>query len=274
MRSQYGGHSTGNPLILLLAAALSAAFVTVQPAPVFAQSQVLSPAKLARDGYALTKNEAENIESLLRNKPDDLAVRTRLLGFYFRGAARVYPREVTIEARRRHILWLIENSPDSEASALSEATIDAKGHALADPAGFEQASLLRQAHSVEPNSREWPMRIGTVYALGILGVDMVNQNGLPTSHNAEEVRNAFALRAIDELKASWDATVIGVAGNILGQYGLMLSATYGPDRFAVDHTALSEAFLARARELEPANPRWPSDLEQLRKLRSAANPTK
>ena len=42
-------------------------------------------------------------------------------------------------------------------------------------------------------------------------------------------------------------------------------------KFVVDHTALSEAFLARAQELEPTNPRWPADLEQLRKLRSTAN---
>ena len=92
---------------------LGAAFVTAQLTPGFAQSPgVTSPAKLARDGYALTRSEAEDIESSLKNKPDDLAARTKLLGFYFRGAMRVYPRDVTIEARRRHILWLIENKPD------------------------------------------------------------------------------------------------------------------------------------------------------------------
>ena len=312
MRSQYGGHSTrGAPITSMLAAAvLSAAFVTVQLTPAFAQSPgVTSPAKLARDGYTLTRNEAEDIEFSLKTKPDDLAARTRLLGFYYRGAMRVYTRDVTIEARRRHILWLIEHNPDSEASTLSEATIDAKGHALADAAGFEQASvlwmeqarrhardarvlshaanffrlsdkeqavsLLRQAQSAEPNSREWPVRIGYVYALGILGVDMVNQNGLPTSHNAEEARGAFALRAIDELKASSDATVVGVAGSIVGQYGLMLGVKQrGPDKFAVDHTALSDAFLARAQELEPANPQWPGVLERLRELRSTASQPK
>ena len=295
---------------MLAAAVLGAAFVTVQLTPACAQSPgVTAPAKLAREGYALTRNDAEDIESLLKNKPDDLAARTKLLGFYFRGATRVYPREVTIEARRRHILWLIENSPDSEASALSEATIDAKGHALADPAGFEQASalwieqarhhaqdvrvlshaarffvlsnkeravsLLRQAQSAEPNSREWPARIGYVYALGILGVDMVNQNGLPTSHDAAEAKSAFALRAIDELMASSDATMVGVAGTILGPNGLILSAICrGPDKFAVDHTALSDAFLARAQQLEPANPQWSRGLEQLRKLRSTADQSK
>ena len=206
-------------------------------------------------------------------------------------------------------MWLIEHHPDAEASALSEATIDAKGHALADPAGFEQASalwmeqarrhpkdvkvlshaanffrlsdkeravaLLRQAQSAEPNNREWPARIGYVTALGILGIDMVNQNGLPTSHSAAEAKGPFALRAIDELMASPDATLVGVAGTIIGQYGLMRSVIYrGAEKFAVDHVALSEALLARARELEPANPQWPHNLEQVRELRATANQAK
>ena len=313
MRSRYGnGTSTRvGPITSMLAAAvLGAALVTVPLTPAFAQRPaVTSPTELARDGYTLSRTDAEAIEASLKDNPGDLAARTRLLGFYFRGATRIYPREVTIEARRRHILWLIENSPDSEASALPEATIDAKGHELADPAGFEQASvlwmeqarrhpkdvrvlshaarffvlsnkeravsLLRQAQSVEPDHREWPARIGYVYALAILGVDMVSRNGLPTSHDAAEAKSAFALRAIDELRASSDAALVGVAGTILGQYGLMLGAIYrGPGSFAVDHTALSEAFLARAQELEPANPRWSSDLEQLRKLRSMASQRK
>ena len=98
MRSQHGGHSTrGTPITSMLAAAvLSAAFVTVQLTPAFAQSPgVTSPAKLARDGYALTRSEAEDIESSLRNKPDDLAARTKLLGFY-------YPRRDAGLPARRH----------------------------------------------------------------------------------------------------------------------------------------------------------------------------
>ena len=316
MRSQYGSSGisqygrSGAARRTLAAAMFGVALIAAQLTPALAQSPDLaSSTKLARDGYALTKNAAEDIESLLRDKPDDLAARTRLLGFYFRGAARLYPREVTIEARRRHIMWLIEHHPDAEASALSEATIDAKGHALADPDGYQQASvlwieqarhhaadvrvlshaarffvlsdkeraasLLQQAQSAEPNSREWPARLGYVYALGILGVDMVNQNGLPTSYSAAQANSAFALRAIDELKSSPDAALVGVAGKILGQFGLILSATYrGPDKIAVDHVALSDVLLNRAQQLEPANPQWSNDLEQLRKLRSMASQPK
>jgi len=42
----------------------------------------------------------------------------------------------------------------------------------------------------------------------------------------------------------------------------------------VDHAALSEAFLTRAQQLEPANPQWVSDLEELRKLWSIPKPSR
>ena len=69
--------------------------------------------------------------------------------------------------------------------------------------------------------------------------------------------------------------MVGVAGNILGQYGLMLSTIYrGPDRFAVDSHGIVRGFLTRAQQLEPANPQWPGDLDRLRKLRSTVSQPK
>ena len=220
---------------------------------------------------------------------------------------KLHGRDATIEARRRHILWLIEHHPESEAVDLSEATIDRAGHGLADQAGYEQASklwieqarrheksaailgraakffqlsdkdrtisLLKQAQQVAPDDRQWSSRIGYVYALAILGVDMINQNGLPTSHNPAEAKGAFAMRAIDEVKTSSDAVVAGTAGSIMGQYGLMLTAML-PGKFTVDYFPLSEAFLIKAQELEPANPQWSSILEKLRDLQSTARQPK
>ena len=263
---------------------------------------VASYPKLARDGYTLTPAEADGLEASLKSSPDDLAARARLLGFYFRGSAmRLHGRDATIEARRRHILWLIAHHPESEVIDLSEATIDRTGHALADQAGYDQASrlwieharrhekspailgraarffqlsdkdrtisLLRQAQHAATDDREWSSRIGYVYALAILGVDMINQNGLPTSHNPAEANGAFAMRAIDELKTSSDAVVVGTAGTVMGQYGLMLTAVL-PGKFTVDYVPLSEACLIKAQELEPANPQWSGVLEKLRTLRS------
>jgi len=293
----------------------SAAFMAVLSGPpAFAQgtppvpaADLASPGAVAREGYALTPPAAEALEATLRTDPNDLAARAKLLGFYFRQSGRTVARDVAIEARRGHILWLIENRPASAVLGLSEATIDKAGHALADPAGFAQvaaawteqatrksgearvlgnaarffllsdkeraAAFLRQAQRVEPDNPEWRARLGQVLALAILGVDMMNQNGLPTSHDAAEARSTFALHTIDELTRSTDATVVGIAGMLIGQQGLMMSAMHR-DKFTVDHIALSDRFLARARELEPQNSNWSTVVEQLRSLRATRDQRK
>lgn len=270
------------------------------------QNQPPAYTSLAREGYRLTKPEAEALESALAGNPEDLATRTKLLGFYFRGAVRLYGPEATIAARRRHILWVIEHHPGSEVAQLSEVTIDASGHALADKDGYEQASklwmqqaqrhgsdaavlgnaarffqladkeqaagLLKRAQQAAPHDGQWSARLGYLYALGILGVDMVNQNGLPTSHNAAEAKGILAGRAREELASSTDANMLGTAGGILGQYGLMMGAMFR-ERFTVDYAPLAEAYLTKAQQLDPANPNWPLALEQYRKLRQEAGRT-
>jgi hypothetical protein len=286
---------------LLALAALTVA--ALAPMAAAAQENPAVYPRLARDAAALSRSDAESLEAALNDRPDDLAARARLLGFYFRGAMRLYGHDATIEARRRHVLWLIAHHPDSEIADLPEATIDRAGHALADPAGYEEASslwleqarrhetsvpvlrhaakffqlsdkeravsLLRQAQRVEPGNRELSGQIGYVSALAILGVDLINQNGLPTSHNPAEAQGDFARRAVDDLKASSDAIAVGIAGTIVGQYGLMLEGMLrGSGRFAVDYFPLAEALLGRARGLDPANPGWAGNLEELRKLRT------
>jgi tetratricopeptide (TPR) repeat protein len=274
-------------------------------APVLAQStdkpkDIAAFTRLARDGYRLAKSDVEQLEATLATSPDDLVARTKLLGFYFRSALPDMGPEATIAARRQHILWLIGHHPESEAALLAEATIDAKGHKLADAAGYAQASaawieqaknhdrdvavlrhaarffqlsdkdravsLLKQAQAAAPDDRDLAAMTGYVYALAILGVDMINQNGLPTSHNPAEAASDFARRAVDEVGRSSNVVVVGTAGQIIRQYGLMLSVLYGgAEKFKVDHVALAEKFLGKARDLDPANPHWQRQIEQLRK---------
>src|SRR5262245_50600157 len=217
------------------AAALAALVALLALAPSAAPAQQPDPpAKLAREGYRLSAKDAENLEAWLKANPEDLATRAKLLGFYFRAAPGTLGREAAIEARRRHILWLIEHHPESEAAALSEATIDRAGHGLADAPGYGQASelwiaqakrhaqnakvvgqaarffqvadkgravaLLLQGKQIEPGNPEWSARLGYVYAIAILGVDLINQNGLPTSHNPAQAGSDFAKGAADELR--------------------------------------------------------------------------
>ncbi len=257
--------------------------------------------KLVRDGSSLSQTDAEGLETLLGKNPEDIAARVKLLGFYSRGAAmRLFGHDATIEARRRHILWLIQHHPESEAADLSETTIDRSGHSLADAAGYDQASalwmeeasrhqdsaavlthaakffqlsnkeraisLLRQAQHAAPSDPEVAARIGYVYALAILGVDMINHNGIPMSYSAGEARGDFAARALSELKNSSEAAVVGNAGWIAGQYGLILNGML-QGKFTVDYFPMAEELLARAHQLDPDNPMYLSGLEQIRKLR-------
>jgi hypothetical protein len=271
------------------------------------QSRPPTYASIAREGYRLTKVEAEALETALASNPDDLATRAKLLGFYFRGAVPLYGPETTIAARRRHILWLIEYHPGSEVSQLSEATIDAAGNALADEDGYAEAAklwtqqaqrsgndaavlgnaarffqlsdkeqaaaLLKGAQRAAPQDAQWSGRLGYLYAIGILGVDMINQNGLPTSHSPAESKSAFAAHARAELERSTDANVVGAAGSVLGQYGLMMGAMFR-ERFAVDYAPLAETLMLKAQQLDPANPQWPLALEQFRNFRREAGRAK
>lgn len=288
---------------MLRVAVIALTVVGALMAPAVAQDKDInknigSYVKLARDGYRLASSDADQLESLLSGSPDDLAARTKLLGFYYRAALPLIGRAATIENRRRHILWLIGHHPESEMTGLAEATIDARGHALADAEGFDRASaawteqsrlhagdvevlrhaakffqlsnkeraiaLLTQALSIDPANRDLSAMVGYVYALAILGVDMINQNGLPTSHDPAEAAGDFARRAMDDLGRSSNVATVGVAGQVVRQYGLMLSAIL-PGRFTVDHARLAETLLARARDLEPGNPHWQDEIDRLRK---------
>jgi tetratricopeptide (TPR) repeat protein len=271
------------------------------------QSRPPTYASIAREGFRLTKVEAEALEAALASNPDDLATRAKLLGFYFRGAVPLYGPGTTIAARRLHILWLIEHHPGSEVSQLSEATIDAAGHVLADKDGYAEAAklwtqqvqrsgndaavlgnaarffqlsdkeqaaaLLQGAQRAAPQDAQWSGRLGYLYAIGILGVDMINQNGLPTSHSPAESKSAFAAHARAELERSTDANVVGAAGSVLGQYGLMMGAMFR-ERFAVDYAPLAETLMLKAQQLDPANPQWPLALEQFRNFRREAGRAK
>jgi hypothetical protein len=252
------------------------------------QSRPPTYASIAREGYRLTKVEAEALETALASNPDDLATRAKLLGFYFRGAVPLYGPETTIAARRRHILWLIEYHPGSEVSQLSEATIDAAGNALADEDGYAEAAKLwtqqaqrsgndaavlgNAARFFQLSDKEQAAAL-LLYAIGILGVDMINQNGLPTSHSPAESKSAFAAHARAELERSTDANVVGAAGSVLGQYGLMMGAMFR-ERFAVDYAPLAETLMLKAQQLDPANPQWPLALEQFRNFRREAGRAK
>ena len=159
----------------------------------------------------LSSAQAQQFETTLKNNPQDRAARSALLNYYFLNSA--FPAAVAIPARRRHILWLIENAPSDELAGTSAATIDAAGPRLADPQGFKLASaawrvqtakpdvtaaalanaayffklsdkpftisLLERAVALDPGNKDISAGLGQAYAMAIMGVTMVNKNGYP-----------------------------------------------------------------------------------------------
>ena len=58
------------------------------------------------EGWNTTPAEASRLESRLVADPHDVAARTRLISYYY--------QQMMAEPRTRHILWLIENHPESQ----------------------------------------------------------------------------------------------------------------------------------------------------------------
>jgi hypothetical protein len=81
-------------------------------------------------------------------------------------------------------------------------------------------------------------------------------------------KNARAARPRRAHDAS-DAIVVGNAGWIIGQYGLILAGLL-QGKFTVDYFPRAEELLGRAHEFDRKSPMYPGALEQLRKLRDAS----
>jgi hypothetical protein len=74
--------------------------------------------RLSRQGNGLSADQASRLEERLIRDPNDLAARAQLLGYYFAASPRLNP-EIVHEARVRHILWLVQNQPESELAGMS-----------------------------------------------------------------------------------------------------------------------------------------------------------
>lgn len=234
----------------------------------------------AQRRYAqLSSGKVQELEATLKVNPHDRAARRALLDYYFLGGA---DPSIAVPARRRHILWLIENTPEDELAGSPAATIDPVGHALADPQGFQLASqawraqvgkaeakpqallnaayffktedkaytieLLQRAVKIEPTNKEFGARLGDEYALVILGVTTVNKNGYPLRNDRSLTTSPLAQQARATLTTSRNPYVLAKAGYMLLWQGEVL---YYSRTLPFDPDPLAKAALDRAVMLEP-----------------------
>lgn len=189
----------------------------------------------------MDKAEAADFEKSLDSNPDDMAVRTKLIGYYFYKGVQLEGAPATIKARRRHITWLIKTNPDSVLAGKTEATIDPSGHDFADKVGYETASAMwrslvergdasrqtlhnayrflrlhdkREAEKIALKAKD-PTLIGEIYALGISRITLMNQNGFVLDVGSSREDMQYAAHAVESLRNTKDRLVIDVAAGVL-----------------------------------------------------------
>jgi len=147
-------------------------------------------AAMSIKGRSLTSEEADAFEQTLAKDPNDLTARFTLISYYS-----AHFLEKAFKTKKcEHVLWTIENIPDStllhylvhtrlskpdscfeKGSALWVKELEANKGNLAvlrnaidffmvpDKPRAEQ--LIKQGAAVEPGNPEWPRQLGTLYSL-------------------------------------------------------------------------------------------------------------
>ncbi|WP_298861940.1 hypothetical protein [uncultured Gimesia sp.] len=176
---------------------------------------------LAMSGSRLTEAEAASLEKQVEQDPQDIDSRTKLLGYYFLKQQHVPSAR---EAKQRHILWLIQNAPESEVLAtpygLNYGKINAEGYSqgkevwldklktdpenltlleyaakyfMLDDQELAEECLLK-AQSFDNSNQKWPAALGQLYSL-----NMIKQSGTDERTTAqkalEQLENAYDLSA-------------------------------------------------------------------------------
>jgi len=254
-------------------------------------------AQLAREGRTLAPAEVQVLENALKTTPDDLSARTRLVGYYFSSGLAALGADATRAARRRHILWIIEHHPEAEVTMLSEMTIDPAGHPLADADAYAEGKklwlaqvaahkddprmlihaarffrlpervlaldLLKQAIRLSPGDVA-AAELGYTYAITILGITMINNNGLPMNADPVAATAPLARQSVEELRSSTNLTMVRVAAGILSQYGVMVSLA---SRGAINEDALAEELLKKVEAEDTTDFLTPQSLASFYHLR-------
>jgi tetratricopeptide (TPR) repeat protein len=150
------------------------------------------PLMAAHEASDMTEEQAKELEQAVEENPNDLTARTKLLGYYFQR----HLRSPTAKAARgKHILWVIENHPESTIAGSPYARLDAvleqKEYTKAKELWLKQAErhakdpvvlgnaaeallirdketarkLLEQAKALDSRNPDWPRRLAQLYDL-------------------------------------------------------------------------------------------------------------
>ena len=162
---------------------------------------------LAMSGRRMTAEEAKSLEKQVEHNPRDIASRTKLIGYY---SGKQFQDQSAREAKRKHVLWLIVNAPESEVLEIGygclDAILDAEAYSQGKKAWIEQLKRkptnlkllehaanffqlhdrelaiesLQKAQSLDMDNPKWPAALGHLFSLNMI------TNSLKDKANAAE----------------------------------------------------------------------------------------
>ena len=174
---------------------------------------------IASLGGQMSSADKVSLEEHVAKNPNDVESRTKLLGYYFTKGRQDADAKSN---RQRHVVWLIENAPESEVLGLPYSGLDkileTKGYDRAKEAWLriiqespEKLSVLRNAstffllqdrkiseelllkgQTLDTKNPRWSSSLGHLYSLGLMS--------LP----AGPARNAAAEKAFQQYKLAYD----------------------------------------------------------------------
>ena len=178
---------------------------------------VMDAQRIAKSGRELSAEEAESLEKRIEQNPRDVVSRTKLLDYYF---LKTFQNQSASDAQRKHVLWLILNSPESEVLSIPEgqldAILDAEAYTQGKKAWIDQikrkpenlkvlensanfflhhdrelaVKSLQKARSLDVDNPKWPAALGRLYSL-----DMIT--------SSLKVRSDVAEKALEQLEIAY-----------------------------------------------------------------------
>jgi TonB family protein len=120
-----------------------ASVLQLTPAQAQEQHASLMATSSPAEASKLTTADVSRMEQQLVSSPDDLETRSKLIAYYFLNNIR--------EPRLTHILWMVQNHPESELTAFNSAGISPQANSLNSNSDYQRAaSLWQQQVAVHP----------------------------------------------------------------------------------------------------------------------------
>lgn len=205
--------------------------------------------KLVMSTRILTAEEAESLEKQLEQNPKDIALRTRLLGYYFMAQLRSLSAR---ESRQKHILWLVVNAPESEVLGIPEGWLDAimdrdayyeakktwLDHIQRKPADLKllehsanffklhdrelAIESLQKARALDMDNPKWPTKLGHLYSLDMYSLDMITKSW--------KVKTNVAGKALEQFEIAYKLSTDRGRNRLLQYLGKVALAANKPQK--------------------------------------------